>query len=268
MKIITLLFLTLLSCTVNASFNTYSRTIIDAAWEVDIDPVLLVAIAHKETRFRNIASNAGGSAEGLFQFNDVTWRHMLNKYANDFDIPLDADKYDVRYNSIMAAVYVRDNTKRLTRLLRRQPTSGEIYLSHLLGPTGVRTLLTANPNDKASDVVAYAYPRNKPLFLTKEGKHRTVRQFRDYMNWRFQSIVTKYEEPVMDMIVLIEQERETMLQQAQHEWYRHSFQTVISTAVKLLIGDSSWVTDVCSLYMNNSCVNQETNDARFDIAGI
>lgn len=183
-------------------FNGYLDPILDAAYEVQVNPVLLVAIAHKETNFRNIKAEAGGTAEGLFQFNDVTWEHVLKKHGGEFNIDLNASKYDVRANSLLGAIYVRENRNSLTELLKRSPTLGEIYMSHLLGPTGVRRILTADKNAIAADVVSYAYPRNKPLFETKGGKLRTVGQFRDYINWKFTKLHAEYEEVVVDALMV------------------------------------------------------------------
>ena len=59
--------------------------------------------------------------------------------------------------------------------------------------------MTAKTSLRASQVVAYAYPNNRPLFITRDGRHRTVGQFRDYMNQRFTALYEEYEEPVSRM---------------------------------------------------------------------
>lgn len=205
-NIVLVMLLMLFSHSAMATYDEYSSTIVRAAEYVGVEPVLLVAIAHKETRFQNVRAGAGGSAEGLFQFTDQTWGHMLKHFANEFEIALDASKYDPWSNAVMAAVYVRENTVRLKQLLRRNPTPGEIYMSHLLGPTGVRTLLTANLSADASRVLGYAFKRNQRLFLTSEGKRRTVGQFRDSMNWKFQQIVDDYHDRVQDTIAMVRYE--------------------------------------------------------------
>ncbi len=180
------------SAPLHASFDDYVDVIIDAAEVVGVDPTLLVTIAHQETRFQNVRARAGGSAEGLFQFNDITWRHVLDRFGDEFDIGKDTSKYDVYANSVMGAVYVRENTRRLQTLLGREPTVGEVYMAHLLGPTGARRLLSADTTLIAADVVSYAYVRNQPLFVTSTGKLKTTGQFRDSMNWRMHRLYSDY----------------------------------------------------------------------------
>lgn len=196
MRIILFLLLWVSSYT-HASFNDYAPVIVQAAEYVGVDPVLMLAIAHKETRFRNVAARKGGSAEGLMQITDRTWKHLLSRYANKYTVAMDADKYDPWSNSVMAAAYVRENTEILFKVLGRNPTNGEIYMAHLLGARGASDLLRANLNKRSDDVVPYAIKRNGPLFVTSDGSYRTVRQFRDYMNWRVNQLIERYSEVVM-----------------------------------------------------------------------
>lgn len=192
MKNVILLALLLLSFSAAANFDRYAATIVQAAELVGVEPAVLLALTHKETRFRNVRASAGGTAEGLLQITDRTWRHLLSRYANDYDVALDADKYDPWSNAVMAAAYLKENQTALKRTLRRDPTVGELYMAHLLGLKGAVDLFKADLNKKASSVVAYAYTRNSRLFKTSKGDQRTVRQFRDHLNWRFGSIVDQY----------------------------------------------------------------------------
>lgn len=234
-------------------FNGYLDPILEAAYEVQVNPVLLVAIAHKETNFRNVRAKAGGTAEGLFQFNDVTWEHVLNKHGEEFNIDLNASKYDVRANSLLGAIYVRENEKALTELLKRSPTLGELYMSHLLGPTGVRRILTANKNAIAANVVSYAYPRNKPLFKTKEGKLRTVGQFRDYMNWKFNELQSEYEEVVVSALM---EKRNIDIHKADVDYVINKFYKANApkhvTLALTLLRDTKLVRDVVVPYVLNN----------------
>lgn len=198
-----LIAILLFVCSFNAhaSFDEYVDVILDAAEIVGVDPTLMVVIAHQETRFRNIPARAGGTAEGLFQFNDITWRHVLSRYGEQYGVAIDASKYDVLANSIMSAAYIKENVNTLTRILGREPTYGEIYMAHLLGPTGARRLLSAPTTDIAASVVSYAYPRNRPLFVTASGKHRTTGQFRDMINWRIHRLYVDYSETVEQVLI-------------------------------------------------------------------
>lgn len=196
-------FICFMAMSVNADiFNGKLDAILDAAYDVQVNPVHMVVIAHKETRFQNVRARAGGTAEGLFQFNDVTWEHVLQRHGHEFNIDLNASKYNVRANSYMGAIYVRENERALRTLLGRTPTIGEVYMSHLLGPTGARRLLSANNNELAVDVVLYAYQRNRPLFLTPSGKQRTVRQFKDHINYKANRLHDRYEPIVVDALMV------------------------------------------------------------------
>lgn len=183
----------LTSFTIKADYQKYAPIVIEASIYVGVDPVLMLAITHKETRFRNVAAAAGGTAEGLMQITDRTWQHLLNRYANDYIVALDASKYEPWSNAVMAAAYVKENQEGLRKLLKREPTYGEIYMAHLLGLRGVSDLLRANLNDCSTNVVAYAIKRNSRLFKKSDGTYRTVRQFRDYMNWKFSKVVDMYD---------------------------------------------------------------------------
>ena len=198
-----LIVILLFACSFNAhaSFDDYVDVILDAAEIVGVDPTLMVVIAHQETRFRNIPARAGGTAEGLFQFNDITWRHVLSRYGENYGLSINTSKYDVLANSIMSAAYIKENTESLTRVLGREPTYGEIYMAHLLGPTGAKRLLSASTTSIAANVVSYAYPRNRPLFVTDAGHYRTAGQFRDMINWRIHRLYADYDVTVEQVII-------------------------------------------------------------------
>lgn len=199
MRLLALLLL-IVSLPSYAGLQRYGDAIIDAARTVGVNPVTLAIIANVETNFSNVRANAPKStAEGLFQFTDTTWRHMLVRHGEQYGIPLNTSKYDYRANALMAALYLKHNQEMLRDLLKREPTPAELYLAHFLGTSGVRTLMTAKTSLRASQVVAYAYPNNRPLFVTRDGRHRTVGQFRDHMNQRFTALYEEYEEPVSRM---------------------------------------------------------------------
>lgn len=195
MKALLGLILCLLSMSAQANFERYGQIVYQAAELVGVDPALLLAMGHKESGFRNVKAGAGGSAAGLMQITDRTWKHLLSRYANDYDVALDADKYDPWSNAVMAAAYIKENQRSLKKTLKREPTPGEVYMAHLLGLGGATALFKADLDRPASQVVSYAYKRNSRLFTTGAGKQRTVRQFRDYLNWRFGALVAKYQAP-------------------------------------------------------------------------
>lgn len=199
MKVLLLIICFFVSLQVKAQ-SEYFEIIQNAADLVGVDAALLLAMGHKESNFRNIRAKAGGTAEGIMQITDRTWRHLLNRYANDYDVALDASKFDPWSNAVMAAAYLKENQIALKRTLKRNPTPGELYMAHLLGLSGATKLFKSDLNRQAKDVVSYAYKSNSRLFKTSAGKQRTVRQFRDYLNWRFGTLVTRYQSVVTETL--------------------------------------------------------------------
>jgi len=174
-------------------FDYHARTLLLAAETVEVDAAVLAAFAYKESRFKRRAQSETTSAGGLFQFTDRTWKAMLKGHGRKHGIPLNASKYNARYNALMAAELLAYNQTYLKGILGRDPTPGELYLAHLLGEGGVKKLLLAKSNRKASAVLPRAAQNNRSVFYTDKGKARTVSQVRSYVNWKFGLSVKTFE---------------------------------------------------------------------------
>lgn len=176
----------------DVSTNPYLETILYVSKQTGTSPTLLMAIAEKETNFRNIDAKNGGTAGGLFQFTDTTWDYLLNKHGDRYQIDASASKYSPYAATTMACAYLEESSWMLSDVLFRTPTESELYLSHLLGPTGASLLLTAPDQLKAKQVVPYAYPRNKRLFHKPNNQLYSVAEFIAQRHMEFEALISKY----------------------------------------------------------------------------
>lgn len=180
------------SMTSQASVAHHRGTLEAAAERVDVDVVTLMTVAHIESRGNAKARSKYSTAGGLMGFTDPTWRAYIKKYGKRYGFTYRTSKYNPRANALMAAHLMKDNEVFLRKLLKRQPTQGDIYIAFLLGEPKAKKLFKAGLDRRAAHVLPRAAAGNKKFFYTDKGKPRTVRQFRDYMNWRFTSIGEQY----------------------------------------------------------------------------
>lgn len=167
----------------------HQAAIVEAAAErVDVDYVALITTAAIESRGNPKARNPNSSAAGLFQFVDRTWRVYIKRYGGRYGFNHRTSKHNPRANALMAAHYMKDNERVLRRKLRRSPVPGELYMAHLLGLGGALKVMDASPHRSAASLLPSSAAGNRKFFYTDKGKPRTVRQFRDYMNWKLTSM--------------------------------------------------------------------------------
>jgi hypothetical protein len=180
------------------SFNVYSKDSIDAMLIVaankheDVTPEFLAAVGHIETGFQNIKSKKS-SAAGVYQFTKTTWKQQLRDAPRSLGVSRKASVYDVKASTEIAAFFTQQNADNLRAKLRRNPTPGELYITHLLGPGGGLLMIKAPKWKRAADVVPDAVPGNKALFVNKNGDWLTVGQFRKNLSVRVNYLIKKYE---------------------------------------------------------------------------
>jgi soluble lytic murein transglycosylase-like protein len=150
---------------------------IDEASRVSgVDKALLLAIAHRESRFKTGSVSSAG-ATGMFQIMPKTWKGLIRKYPQ-FGFT-DKDIRNPRANAIMGAIYVKEIISGLQRSLGHKPSVADIYAGYMLGPTGVRKLLRAleeSPDGIAAKVFPSAAREsgNRSIFFKKDGTPKTV----------------------------------------------------------------------------------------------
>jgi len=165
-------------------------TIVRAAKDTQSDPVLLMAIADKESSFATGVNASTSSAVGLFQFVEGTWfkvlrdfgaQHGLEREAALIESDLGAKErarlLDMRKNPYLAAVMAAEMLKKdaadIGEKLGRDLTTEEIYLAHFLGPGDAYKFL-AKVDSQPKAVAAKLLPKparaNKPIFYARSGR--------------------------------------------------------------------------------------------------
>ena len=143
-----------------------------------VDYNTLMSIAGVESGFESKVKAGVGTASGLFQFIDDTWRTMLSRHGKKYGLSAlpkgvqDERKGDPRINALMGAEYIKENWKGLRSLLKREPTAGDVYMAHFLGMGGVAKLYSQGRDAIGAEVMPREAAANKPVFFTDRGKGR------------------------------------------------------------------------------------------------
>jgi hypothetical protein len=165
-----------------------------------VDFTFLMGTAKRESGFNPAAKARTSSASGLFQFVDQTWLSTLKKHGAKYGYARYADlisqgsdgrfrvegdearkavlglKTDPHAASLMAGELASDHASYLRGRVGRDPTAGELYAAHFLGPSGSARLIqaaTASPGASAAAMFPDAAQANKSIFY-KEGRAATV----------------------------------------------------------------------------------------------
>ena len=162
-----------------------------AASATGVDFNFLLRTARRESGFNAGAQASTSSAAGLFQFVEQTWlstlkahgsAHGYARYAELIQPGADGRLHvegaearqavmDLRYDphaaSVMAAELASDHAAYLRGRVGREPTGGELYAAHFLGPQGSARLIEAaqyNPNAPAAALFPEAALSNRGVF--------------------------------------------------------------------------------------------------------
>jgi hypothetical protein len=172
------------------------ETIVKAAHATNADPVLLMAIADKESSFSTGVRAKTSSATGLYQFIDATWlrvvrdfgaRHGLKKEARAIvwvdDELVVADpaerarilelRREPYLSALLAAEMLKRDANRIARRIGRELTHGETYLAHFLGPDDAERFMEKvvdEPNTIAAKLLPKPARANKPIFFGNSGR--------------------------------------------------------------------------------------------------
>ncbi|MDZ4114083.1 MAG: transglycosylase SLT domain-containing protein [Brevundimonas sp.] len=168
-----------------------------ASTGVDFD--FLMKTAQRESAMNPSARARTSSAAGLFQFIEQTWlstlkqhggKHGYGQYADLIykgtdgrwrvdgaarNVVLDL-RYDPMAASAMAGELTASNAAYLRGRIGREPTAGDLYAAHFLGPAGAAKLVEAvNTRPGASAVALFpqAAAANRSIFY-KGGRPATV----------------------------------------------------------------------------------------------
>ncbi|HLX17443.1 MAG TPA: transglycosylase SLT domain-containing protein [Bradyrhizobium sp.] len=175
----------------------------------------LLATAKMESDFNPTAGASTSSAHGLFQFIDQTWLGTIKEAGTQFGygryadaIAKSSDGYyevsdpaarraimklrdDPDAASAMAAVLTQSNSFKLTGMIGRRPTDGELYMAHFLGVGGAAKLI-ANAEDNPQASGARLFPNaaaaNRSIFYERStGRARSVSEVYSVLSQRYAS---------------------------------------------------------------------------------
>ena len=165
--------------------------LLEAARVTGLRGEVLQRIAERESRLDPMARSGSSSATGLMQFTRDTWlevvrdfgeRHgLVNEAAalqTDRDGRITAQdpqalhrilslRENARYSAILAAERLRAARPGLETTLGRAATPADLYLIHLLGPTGSRRFLAAlrdNPQQTSVALLGDRAVTNPAIF--------------------------------------------------------------------------------------------------------
>jgi hypothetical protein len=164
-----------------------------------VDFGFLMKTANRESGFNPAAKAGTSSAAGLFQFVEQTWlstlkthggKHGYGQYAaligktDDGRYYVQGDarravmdlRFDAQAASVMAGELASDHAAYLRGRTGREPTSGELYAAHFLGPKGSAKLIEAmesRPGVSAAALFPEAASANRSIFY-RDGRPASV----------------------------------------------------------------------------------------------
>jgi len=158
-----------------------------------VDFNYLVKTATRESSLNPNARAPTSSAAGLFQFIEQTWlgtlkvhgaKHGYGAYADQITKGRDGRyhvndpaarkqvlglRYDAQANALMGAELTAGHAAYLKGRIGRDPTQGELYAAHFLGPEGAASLITTSqtrPNAIAANLFPAAARANHNIFYS------------------------------------------------------------------------------------------------------
>ena len=220
MKTLTLmLVLFLTSMTVNASQSTttrkyseHSKTVMlerfdqikgdlyHASVTAGISMAELTALGSLESKLRVKAKNPHSTAAGVLQYTNGTWKSKKKLYSKELGIKPNAHQYDVKANLLIGAKDMRDTKKTLiekTHLTNETVRLGDLYMSHFTG-AGAAIKIINSYSHKPIDQIIKLHKGNRPYYYKPNGKVRTAREFRQFMDQIAQAELKVYEQHIVN----------------------------------------------------------------------
>ncbi|GJE19214.1 transglycosylase SLT domain-containing protein [Methylobacterium marchantiae] len=175
------------------------QKIVRAAQAVQTDPVLLMAVADKESSFITEVQAKTSSATGLFQFIERTWLGVVRDFGPKYGLTQEAAlvvsgdngkpavtdaaertrilelRRDPYLAALMAGEMLKRDAARIALRIGRELTLGEVYLAHFLGPDDAEEFL-ATVVDKPKSAAAQMLPgparANRTIFFAAQRGRR------------------------------------------------------------------------------------------------
>ena len=171
-----------------------------AAERTGVDFGFLLKTARRESSLNPGAKARTSSAAGLFQFVEQTWLGQLKRHGakhgyasvaqmiergKDGRLRVQGEearravmdlRFDPSCSALMAGELASDHAAYLKGRIGREPSSGELYAAHFLGPNGAARLIETcerNPQRSAAALFPQAAGSNKSMFF-KKGRAATA----------------------------------------------------------------------------------------------
>ncbi|MET7247603.1 transglycosylase SLT domain-containing protein [Methylobacterium sp. EM32] len=182
------------------------QTIVRAAATVRTDPVLLMAVADKESSFLTEVQARTSSATGLYQFIERTWLQVMREFGPQHGYAREAGligedngvadpserarildlRRDPSLSALMAGEMLKRDAARIAARIGRDLTLGETYLAHFLGPDDAERFMAKvveEPKAEAAALLPKPAKANRPIFYERVGRRKarslTVAQVHD-----------------------------------------------------------------------------------------
>jgi hypothetical protein len=173
----------------------------------------LLTTAQIESNLNPAAQATTSSAKGLYQFIEQTWlgtlkqagaAHGYGQYADAISQGADgryevADpnqraaimrlRSDPTASAVMAGAFTQTNAAQLANAIDRDPTEGELYIAHFLGPDGAAKLIniaTMQPRANAADMFPQAAAANRSIFYDSAGRGRSASEVYSKLTGRYE----------------------------------------------------------------------------------
>ncbi|HUO21409.1 MAG TPA: transglycosylase SLT domain-containing protein [Caulobacteraceae bacterium] len=177
-----------------------SSAIERASKATGVDFSFLLRTARRESGYNTGAKAQSSTAAGLFQFVDQTWLATLKRHGAKYGYARYADliqqapdgrfevkgeearrtvmdlKLDPKASALMAGELTTDHASYLRGRMGREPTDGELYAAHFLGPKASAQLIEAyqsRPRASAAGIFPDAAQANPTIFY-REGRPLSV----------------------------------------------------------------------------------------------
>jgi hypothetical protein len=173
----------------------------------------LLTTAQIESNLNPAAQATTSSAKGLYQFIEQTWldtlkqagaAHGYGTYADAISQTADG-RYEVAdpiqraaimrlrsdpvASAVMAGAFTQTNAAQLASAVGREPTEGELYIAHFLGPDGAAKLINVaatQPRANAADMFPQAAAANRSIFYDSAGHGRSASEVYSRLTGRYE----------------------------------------------------------------------------------
>ncbi|WP_053080411.1 transglycosylase SLT domain-containing protein [Methylobacterium variabile] len=171
------------------------QTIVRAAATVRTDPVLLMAVADKESSFLTEVQARTSSATGLYQFIERTWLQVMREFGAQHGYSREAGligednavadsaerarildlRRDPSLSALLAGEMLKRDSARIAARIGRELTLGETYLAHFLGPDDAERFMAKvveEPKAEAAALLPKPAKANRPIFYERVGRRK------------------------------------------------------------------------------------------------